>query len=206
MSLGATTSAPASTWLDGRPREQLERVVVVDLAVAEHAAVAMARVLAEADVGDQREARDLGPQRPQRPLHDPVGLPGAGALLVLLLRDPEEEDGADAERGELGRLADDLVDRALGDPVEALDRSHDALARAGEERHDDVVEREPMLAHERAQRLGAPQTAQARDGECGHRGKGTSAGRSCGSSRLSCIGISAPSSQESNSTRSRKNS
>ena len=57
-----------------------------------------------------------------------------------------------------------------------------------------------------AQGLGAPQAAQPRDGECGHRGKGTSAGRSCGSSRLSWTGMSAPSSHESNSIRSRKNS
>src|SRR5262249_18887808 len=128
--------------------------------------------------------------------------PRAGALLVLLLRDPEHEHGADAERRELGRLTDDLVNRALRDPVQPFDGAHDTLAGAGENGHDDVVEREPMLAHERAQRLVAPQPAQAGDRKRRHLGKGTSSG----SSRLSCTGISAPASQVSNSTRSWKNS
>ena len=144
MSLGATTSAPASTWLDGSTREELERLVVVDLAVAEHTAVAVARVLAEADVGDERQAGHLGTEGPKRALDDPVGLPGARAFLVLLLRDPEEEHGAHSERRELGRLPDDLVDRPLGDPVESVHRVHDPLAGTGEEWHHDVVERQPM--------------------------------------------------------------
>ena len=80
MSLGATTSAPASTWLDGRAGEQLERLVVLDLAVAQHAAVTVARVLAEAHVGDERQAGHLCPQRPQRPLHDPVRPPRRRSL------------------------------------------------------------------------------------------------------------------------------
>ena len=169
----------------GRAGEQLERLVVLDLAVAQDAAVAVARVLAEADVGDERQAGHLGAQRPQRPLHDPVVLPGARALLVLLLRDPEEEHGPHAERRELGRLAHDLVDRALRDPVEAGDGTDDALAGTGEERHHDVVEREARLAHERAQRVRAPQAPQPGDGEAAHRGKGTSAGLPRGSSSSS---------------------
>ena len=60
-------------------------------------------------------AGHLGAERPQRPLDDPVGGPGARSLLVLLLRDPEEEHRAHAERRELRRLAHDLVDRALRD-------------------------------------------------------------------------------------------
>ena len=81
----------------GGAGEQVERLVVLDLSVAEDTAVAMARVLAEADVGDEREGGNLGPQRPQRALHDPVGVPGARPLLVLLLRDSEEQHGPHPE-------------------------------------------------------------------------------------------------------------
>ena len=191
---------------DGRAREQLERLVVLDLAVAQHAAMAVARVLAEAHVGDERQARHLRPQRPQRPLHDPVGLPGAGALLVLLLRDPEQKHGPDAERRELRRLAHDLVDGALGDPVEPSDRADDALAGTGEERHHDVVERQSRLAHEGAQRVGAAQAPKPGDREAAHRGKGTSAGLPRGPSRSISSGGEPSSSHESNCTRSAKNS
>ena len=62
---------------DRGTREQLERLVVGDLSVPDHAAVAVRRVLAEADVGDQDELRLLGTERPQRTLHDPVHIPGA---------------------------------------------------------------------------------------------------------------------------------
>ena len=98
----------------------------------------------------------LGAERPQRTLHDPVVVPGAGALLVLLLGDAEKQHRTDAEPLQLRALARDLVDRALRDPGEPLDRPHDSLARAGEERHHDVVERERRLPHERAQRVRAP--------------------------------------------------
>ena len=64
MSLGATASAPGVDVADRRPREQVERLVVRDLAVAQDAAVAVRRVLAEADVGDQHELRVLGAERP----------------------------------------------------------------------------------------------------------------------------------------------
>ena len=89
---------------DRRPREEVERLVVHDLAVAQDAAVAVRGVLAEADVGDQDELRLLAPQRAECALDDPVVLPRARALLVLLLRDAEEEQGLDAEGRELPRL------------------------------------------------------------------------------------------------------
>ena len=47
--------------------------------------MAVARVLAEADVRDQNEPGVLGPERAQRLLDDAVLLPGGGRLLVLVL-------------------------------------------------------------------------------------------------------------------------
>ena len=97
MSLGQTTSAPASAWLTAVPREELERRVVHDLAVGDEPAVAVVGVLAQAHVGHEHELGQLGPQRAQRLLHDAVLRVGAGAGVVLFLGDPEEEHRADPE-------------------------------------------------------------------------------------------------------------
>ena len=51
----------------------------------------------------QHELGEARPQRAQRALDDPVVLPGAGRLLVLLLGDPEEDHRLDAERGRAPR-------------------------------------------------------------------------------------------------------
>ena len=59
MSEGATMSAPASACADRHLGKQLEGDVVVDLAVLDHAAVAMVRILAQADVGDDDQLRRL---------------------------------------------------------------------------------------------------------------------------------------------------
>ncbi len=71
--------------------DQLERGVVVDVAVAEHAAVAVGGVLAEAGVGDHDEVGVRLLQRPDRHLHDALVVVGAGAGLVLVRRDPEQD-------------------------------------------------------------------------------------------------------------------
>ena len=52
---GATMSAPGHGVRHRRLREQLQRDVVVNVPVAQHAAVAVGRVLAQADVGDQHQ-------------------------------------------------------------------------------------------------------------------------------------------------------
>ena len=67
MSLGQTTSAPASAWLDGRAREQVERGVVHDLAVLDEPAVAVVGVLAEAHVRHEHEVGHAGAKRAQAP-------------------------------------------------------------------------------------------------------------------------------------------
>ncbi len=68
---------------DGRAREQLERRVVVDRLAVQHAAVPVARVLAQAEVGDHEQVGVRGVDRADRLLDDAVVVPGAGALLVL---------------------------------------------------------------------------------------------------------------------------
>ena len=122
MSLGQTAWAPASAWLTAVLREQLERDVVHDLVAVDDAAVAVRRVLAEADVGEEHELGRTLRERTERLLDDAVLVVGARRRLVLLLRDPEEEDGADAEPQELLGLVGEPVDRALRDAGQAFER------------------------------------------------------------------------------------
>ena len=69
---------------DGGAGEQLERGVVVDDAVgAQHAAVAVARVLAQAQVGDHEQVGIGGLDRARGELDDALVVPRARALLVL---------------------------------------------------------------------------------------------------------------------------
>ena len=149
-------------------REQLERGIVVDVEAAvvgldDHAAVAVAGVLAEADVGDEDKlfcgctllegAKAL--------LHDSVVVPGAGGLLVFAVGQAEEQQSADAEaRGFFG-FADGLVDGEIEDAGHGTDRVAHALAGADEERIDQVAGVERGFANQRAKRLSAAQAAHA---------------------------------------------
>ena len=108
--------------------EQLEAPVVVDVAVDDDAAVAVRRVLAEADVGEQDELREARPQRAQRDLDDAVLLPRAGRLVVLHLGDAEEHHRADAARGKLLDLVQQPR-RCRSAPSPAAPRSRAARAR-----------------------------------------------------------------------------
>ena len=74
-----------------RACEQLDRGVVRDLAVLDHAAMPVRGVFAEAHVGDEHEIRVALPERAQSLLDDPVRGIGARAFIVLLFRDPEQD-------------------------------------------------------------------------------------------------------------------
>ena len=79
--LGATTWAPACAWATAALGVDLQRGVVVDVAVlVEHAAVAVVGVLVDAQVGDQHDVvADVAAQVGERELHDAVGIEGAAA-------------------------------------------------------------------------------------------------------------------------------
>ena len=98
------------------------------------AAVAVAGVLAQADVGDEdqlfRGARLL--ERAQRLLHDAVFVPGAGGLFVFAFRQAEEQQAADAQlRGFFG-LAHRLIHGEIEDAGHGADGVAHALAGADE--------------------------------------------------------------------------
>ena len=165
MSLGATTSAPASACEIAVLRKELERDVVVHLAVADDAAVPVRRVLAQAYVGDHDELGVGLLQGSDGHLDDPLGVVGARCRPRPSRRDAEEDHGADAGRLDLGRLGDELGDR---EPLHAGHRRHllaHALAGDDEQRLHEVLRGQIRLAHQVAQCLRAPQAAHAGGGK-----------------------------------------
>ena len=176
MSLGATTSAPASTWLTAvrassssvssfstspsRSTPQCPWLVYSQ----RHTSVTSVRPGTSAR--SARSARCTIPSSSQAP--EPSSSFSSGIPKRSTARTPSDASSA------ASRTISSTERWAI--PSSPVDRADDALPGAGEERHHDVVERQPRLAHERAQRVGAPQAPQAGDGKAGHRGKGTSAG------------------------------
>src|SRR5262249_39335648 len=188
---------------DGGARDQLERGVVVDLVAVEDAAVAVRRVLAEADVRQEQQLRKPRPQLAQGLLHDAVLDPRARALVVLLLRDAEQDHRLHARPEQLLALADGAVDRHArqrGQPVVRKGLGRD------EERLDEVVERQRRLAHEVAQGAAAAESAEARRREGAH-SESVRAGGVSGSagSTSTATGTGLPP-QGSSTSRSEKNS
>jgi hypothetical protein len=145
--------------------QELEREVVHDLVPVHDPAVAVRGVFAQADVGQKHELGDLLAEGSQRPLHDSVLVVGSRARPVLLLGDAEEENGADPQSLSLLGFLAETVDGALRDTGQALERPLDSVARANEERKDKVAQVEARLAHELAQRRGAPEAAKPREGK-----------------------------------------
>ncbi len=149
MSLGQTTSAPASTWETAvRTISSSDASLSTSPSAPHDPAVAVRGVLAETDVGEQQELGEPGPQRPQRLLHDPVLDPGARALVVLRRGDAEEEHRPDPDAQELLTFAHDRLDRVPGEPRQTLVRHR---LRRDEQGHHEVVGREGGLPHEVAE-------------------------------------------------------
>ena len=140
----------------GRTCDELQSLVVGHLAVADDAAVPVRGVLAEAHVGEQHEAAAV--ERPQGTLDDPVVVVGAGAFVVLLVGDAEQDHRLHAEALEFVRLRDDGLDRVASQPGQVVVRKGHG---PNEEGHHEVVEVEPGLAHEVADAARAAQPAQA---------------------------------------------
>jgi hypothetical protein len=166
MSLGATNVGSGAGQADGGLGKQVKSGVVLDFeAVAgfeDDAAVAVAGVLAEADVGDEDQLFDaasvcLSARRPCWTM--PFVVIGAGATLVLGLRQAEEEQAAEAQaRGFFG-LFDGLVDGEVEDARHGADGAADALAGAEKEGVDQVAGGDSGLADQGAQGLGAAEAA-----------------------------------------------
>ena len=133
-------SAPAFAW-ETAVSARTSRVASLSTSpLLEHPAVAVAHVLAEADIGDDENVGHLLLDPPDRPLDDAVVGHRPGGDLILLLGDPEEEDRRDPQRLHPLRLLDDVVDGHLKDPRHGDDRLLHLRPRHGEQGIDQVVD------------------------------------------------------------------
>ena len=148
--------------------EEIEGLVVQHLPVPDEPAMAVARVLTEADVAQEHELGRGRPERPEPALDDSVVVVRARPLLVLLPRNPEEEDGSDAEQAQLLRLPCGDVDGAARDAWKPAEGLVDAFPLADEHGIDEIREVEARLSDERSERRRAAKPPKARDGEGRH--------------------------------------
>ncbi len=127
------------------------------------AAVAVAGVFAEADVGDEHELLRSGglPDGAQTLLHDSVFVPGARGLLVFGVGQTEEQKAAQAEACGFFSFAYGFIHGEIEDAGHGADGVADALAGADEEWIDQVAGVERSFTDERAQRLSPSQPAHA---------------------------------------------
>src|SRR4029079_17194541 len=144
--------------------------VVADLGlpiVAGHdrAAVAVIGVLAEAHVGPSRDRRDLAREGGQRLRHRPLRIGGSRAVGALAIRDAKKDHGGNAERGQLARLGNNQIGAQLEAARHRGDFATDVLARAYEERRDELVWRKASFAHQPPNRVSAPQAAMTMAGK-----------------------------------------
>ena len=102
-------------------RQQLKGCVVVDLPAAHNAAVAVARILVEADVANHQKLRHFLLQSSDGALNDSVGSVGAGAHLVLLFRNAEENHRRNAEARHTSALLYETIDRPAEIPRHGVD-------------------------------------------------------------------------------------
>src|SRR5439155_10371959 len=154
---------------NGDLAEKVHRRVVVDLAVLNHAAVAVVGVLAQAGVSDHQQLRHGPLHRPRRLLHDPLLIVRLRAGLVLRRGKTEENDAAEPEPPRPLRVLHQLVERGLTDARQRGDFPPDALPVACEQGPYELRGHEMRLLHQAAQRLRAAQSAHAADRELAHR-------------------------------------
>ena len=126
-----------------------------------HAAMAVAHVFAEANVRDDEQLRTFGLDRADGLLHHAILGVGAGGLLVLFVRDTEEEDGLQSGGAGARGFGGNFVRRKLLDARHAADRAARFDFFVHEKGENKIVRAEIGLADEVAQGGGAPQTARA---------------------------------------------
>ncbi len=159
MSDGATISAPARAWETAAARQQIERRVVVDVTIANDAAVAMAGVFAETDIGDDDEVRCRVLERTHCVLHDAGIVVRLGTFFVLRCRQPEDQHRGYAKRLEIVSLARYLVERDPKLARHRLDLFADARAVGDEQGIHEVGRRQPRFGDQAPHAGRLPQAA-----------------------------------------------
>ena len=125
--------------------KQLEGLVVVDIAILDHAAVAVIGVLTHADVGDYQQFGNFGLNRLDGLLNDAgVGI-GVLAEGVFFFWNTEEKDRRDTELIDLFSLGHDMLDRLLIDAGHGDDLFFDVFAKSREHRVDHIFRAQKSL-------------------------------------------------------------
>ena len=167
---------PRAGMADRLLGEERQGRVVVDVdppaPIHQRAAMPMVGVLAEADVGDDQQARRLPLHEPDRLLDDPRLLHRGRPPRILMRGDAEEEDGRDPQ---LGHLRDPLaqpVERVLILAGHRRDLAAQVRAVVDEHRVDQVIQPQPFLTHQVAKPRMAPEPPRSMEREAG-RGRGS---------------------------------
>ena len=167
---------------DRDAREDLQRRVVVDVhdpvpAGDQDAAMAVVRVLIDADVGHDHELRRGLLHRADGPRDGAVRIGAGLAAGVFRLGQTEEDHSAEAARPRFPRHAGGVGDGELRDAGHGRDRARLVDARVEKERQDEVLRPDARLADEGPEPRRATETpgpldevaARAQDRD-GHRG------------------------------------
>ena len=139
---------------------ELERGVVVDAAFAiEDAAMPVVGVFVDTQIRAQHHGvAEVVAQVTQCDLHDAVGIPRPRPGRVFVSRNPEQDDGRNAQVDELRHFFAQRIAGVLNHTGERCDRLRFVDAFAHEERRDKVVGADAGLGHHAAQGRGAPQS------------------------------------------------
>jgi hypothetical protein len=137
-------------------------------------------VLAAADVGHQQQIGKAIAKPAQPALDDAVLREILQPDVVLLSRQPEQDDRRDAERLHPLRFSvERFVHRQVVDTGHRGDLALDPGAVDHEDGLDEIAGRQLVLAHQAAKRLGAPAAAGALHGGGNHEGRLGSEGTHC---------------------------
>jgi hypothetical protein len=128
----------------------------------------MRSVFAKANIGDDNKVWHSALKGSDGALNDAVFVVGFAAPFVLAFGDAKEQDGGDAQLGDLFGVPHQLVH------ADAKDAGHGRhflpLLFAGHDEHrvDEVVDAQSRLAHHSAQGFRSAQSAHPNDGEGHH--------------------------------------
>ena len=127
MSLGATMIRAGRSMRERRLREKFDRLIVQDMEMfaihSRHAAMAVAHVFAETDIGDHDQLRTFRFDRADRFLNDSVLRVGAARLLIFFCWNTEEQHGLKPEIAGALRFVGYFFRRELENARHARDRA-----------------------------------------------------------------------------------
>ena len=136
---------------EGLPDQRLDRLVVGDIAVlVEQAVLTMAGERIQRDIGDHAERRELRLECPHGTLHETVLAPRLARVvrLCVVRRDRKQRHRRYAEGHQLLGFAQQHVDSQAFDVGHRSDRFAHRAAFTDEQRLDQIVDGEPVLAHQ----------------------------------------------------------